>query len=165
MFGLYRIAKARKACVTALQPFVARPAVLGSWPRQFWRDPFVLGFFVGTIALMSRLATKGKLNSEQAGHVMIDTLKDLGGYAADFNDRIEALIREQNPDYLLGMRNSETVITYVMDLQPMPDDPDVAAATELARETSLTGKVDRAEIGGSLMHLLFHRIVQKRLGA
>jgi hypothetical protein len=50
-----------------------------------------------------------------------------------------------------------------MNLHPMPNDPDVAAATNLAKQTTLTGVVGREEIGGALMHTLFSQVVRKRL--
>ncbi len=164
MFGVFRIAKARKACVQALHPFVNRPQMLGPSPPQFWRDPFVIGFVIYVIATVSNLVTRGKLNTEQRGNVLIGTLKDVGGYSPEFMERVAALTRAQDPAFMLGGRNAETVVTYVMNLHPMPGDADVAAATEIARGTTLTGRADRTEIGGSLMHMLFTQVVKKRLG-
>jgi len=164
MFGAWRITKARAACVQALQPFAARPSMFGPWPPQFWHDPFVLGFVVFVIGTISKLATGGKLTSEPRARVFVGTLEDLGGYSPDFMDRIDVLTRARDPDFFLGSRNAETIITYVYNLHPMPGDPDVAAATELAKGTTLTGKVDRDEIGGALMHMLFTQVVRKRLG-
>lgn len=164
MFAALRIHKARNACVKALHPLVARPQMLGPWPVQFWRDPFVVGFVVYVIATISNLVTRGKLTTEQRGHVLIGTLKEVGGYSPEFMDQVAALTRTKDAAFMLGGRNAETIITYVMNLHPMPGDPDVAAATEIAQATTLTGRVDRAEIGGSLMHMLFTQVVQKRLG-
>ncbi len=163
MFGKLRIRKARRACVQALHPFVARPEMIGPWPPQFWRDPFVVGFVVYVIATVSNLITRGKLTTEQRGHVLIGTLKEVGGYSPEFMERVASLTRSKDPAFMPGGRNAETIITYVMNLHPMPGDPDVAAATEIAKATTLTGRVDRAEICGSLMHLLFTQVVQKRL--
>lgn len=64
---------------------------------------------------------------------------------------------------MLGGRNADTVVAYIMNLHPMPGDPDVASATEIAKATTLTGNVDRGEISGSLIHLLFTDVVKKRL--
>lgn len=164
MFGAFWIAKARAACVQALQPLVTRPSFTDPWPPDFWRDPFVVGFVVAVTALITKIVGRGKLTRLQSGHVVTGTLKDLGAPLADFQNRAEQSIREGNPDYKQGLLNGETLVVYVFNLDPMTGDPDVAAATEMARHTTLTGKVDRDEIGGSLMHLLFHQVVKKRLG-
>ena len=58
-------------------------------------------------------------------------LRDVGG-SPDFFDRAARFGSERNPDYRLGVRNAQTVITHIQNLHPMPDNPDVAAATELA---------------------------------
>jgi hypothetical protein len=78
-------------------------------------------------------------------------------------DRIAALTDARDPAFMLGARNAETVLVYVMDLHPMPGDPGVAAATELAKGTTVTGKLGREEIGGSLMHMLFTDVLKGRL--
>jgi hypothetical protein len=119
---------------------------------------------VYVIATVSNLVKKGKLNTEQRGHVLIGSLKDVGGYSPEFMDQVAELTRAKDPAFMMGGRNAETVVTYVMNLHPMPGDPDVAAATEIAKATTLTGRVDRAEIGGSLMHMPFTQVAQKRLG-
>jgi hypothetical protein len=164
MFGVFRIARARKACVRALAPFTVRPQFLEPWPPQFWKDPFVLGFVLYVLHHVAMAATAGKLSAEQRGHVLLGTLKDLGGYTPDFMDRVNAFTQTRDPDFMLGGCNAETLVTYIFNLHPMPSDPDVALATELACATTLTGKVDRGEIGGNLMHLMFHNIAKKRFG-
>jgi hypothetical protein len=160
MFGAFRIAKAQQACVNALRPMIARPQALSPWPPKFWQDPYVLGFVVGTIALMSRLTTNNKLTTEQKGHVQLGTFKDLGGYTPDLIDRLETFMREQNPDYVQGIKNADKVNAYI--LGGNFTDPDVERATGLARGSG-RGPVDRVAIGGSLMHLLFHEPVARRL--
>ncbi|PPC98803.1 MAG: hypothetical protein CTY31_12350 [Hyphomicrobium sp.] len=110
------------------------------------------------------MATNGKLNTEQRGLVLIGTLKDVGASPTDFLDRMEILAPARDPAFMLGARNAETIITYVFNLHPMPGDSDVAAAKELARGTTLTGNVDRAEIGGALINMLYTNIVKQRLG-
>jgi len=115
------------------------------------------------IATISDLATGGKLTREQRGHVLLGTLEAVGGYSPDFADRVAELTRARDPDFMLGARKAETVVTYVMNLHPMPGDADVAVATEVAKGTTLTGKVGREEIGGSLMYMLFTQVVKKRL--
>jgi hypothetical protein len=155
--------KARTACVQALQPFVVRHRTFGPWPPQFWHDPFVIGFVTFVIGTVSKLATGGKLTTAQRGHVFSGTLDDLGGDSFDFIERVERLTRARDPDYMLGSRSAETIITYFYNLHPMPDDPDVAAATKLAKGGTLTGVVDRDAIGGALMHMLFTQVVTKRL--
>lgn len=163
MFGFGRVAKVQKACVEALQPFVLRPAALGPWPPEFWRDPYVVGFLVYVMGAMMNLTSGGKLSTQDRGTVLIATLKEVGGYSPDFMDRVALFSEARDPDFMLGGRNAETVVTYVMNLHPMPGDPDVARATELAKGTTLTGSVGRDEIGGTLMHLLFADVVKKRL--
>ena len=130
MFGVFRAAKARQAGAQALSPFVARPTAIGSWPTQFWQDPFVIGFIVYVIGFVLDLESVGKLTSEQRGKVFMGALQDAGGYSPDFMDRLNALAQAKDPDFMLGGRNAETVSTYLMNLHPMPGDPDVEAATK-----------------------------------
>ena len=122
----------------------------------------MLGFVVGTIGLVSRLATNNKLTTEQKGYVQLGTFKELGGYTPDLIDRVESFMRQQNPDYIEGIKNADKVNAYILggDFS----DPDIETATELAKGSGL-GPVDRAAIGGSLMHLLFHSRVKKRIGS
>ena len=173
MFGGFRIATARRACVTALHPILRRPRIADPWPPQFWRDPFVLGFFVSTIASVSDMATRRKLTSEQSGHVLIGTFKELGGYTPDLGERIEMLGREKDADYWQGVRSAEKLIVYMFggtsfNGLPFDQDPDVQVATEMAGQTALAvaqgGHVGREAIGGSMMYLLFHVPVERRLG-
>ena len=164
MFGVFRIATARKACVTALSPVVLRPQVLGPWPPHFWQDPYVLGWCVATIALMSKLSTRDKLTSVQSGLVMISTFKELGGYSPDLTDRTAHFRREQNADYILGQKNAAKVITYVMGLDPLHNDPDIKLATEMAESTMMLGGTTKDAIGGALIQMLFSNVVKTRLG-
>jgi hypothetical protein len=129
MFGVFRVAKARKETVEALRRFIVRPEKFAPWPPEFWREPFVLGFFVAVIALIGRTAAGGKLTAEQQRHVMRMALEDIGG-SPDFFHRAARFGGERNPDYLLGARNAQTVITYIQNWHPMPGNPDVAVATE-----------------------------------
>lgn len=162
MFGVFRIANARKETVVALRRFVVRPENFGPWPPEFWRDPFVLGFFLAVIALMGWRAAGGKLTAKQRSHVMRMALRDVGG-SPDFFDRAARFGSERNPAYRLGVRKAQTVITYIQNLHPMPDNPDVAAATELAKSQAPTGEPDQAEIGKALINSLFHDVVRQRL--
>jgi hypothetical protein len=161
MFGVFRVAKARKETVEALRRFIVRPEKFAPWPPEFWREPFVLGFFVAVIALIGRRAAGGKLTAEQQRHVMRTALEDIGG-SPDFFRRAARFGSERNPDYLLGARNAQTVITYIQNWHPMLGNPDVAVATELAKAQTLTGEVDRAEISKALINTLFHDVVRQR---
>jgi hypothetical protein len=162
MFGVFRVAKARKETVEALRRLIVRPEKFAPWPPEFWRDPFVLGFFVAVTALMGRTAAGGKLSAKQRSRVMRMALEDIGG-SPSFFDHAVRFGRERNPDYLLGARNAQTVITYIQNLHPMPGNPDVAAATELAKTQTATGEVDRTEIGKTLINTLFHDVARERL--
>ncbi len=164
MFGIFRAAKARGAVVEVLRSFVVRPELFGPWPPEFWSDPFVLGFVVAAIALVGREAAGAPLTTKQSGQVMIGAVKELGGYSPDFTNRIEHFMKARDPDYLLGIRNAGTVVNFVMDLCPMHDDPEVIAAAGLAKGLTLSGSVDRDDIGGALIHTLFHEVVNQRLG-
>ncbi len=162
MFGVFRIANARKETVEALRRFIVRPEKFAPWPPEFWRDPFVLGFFIAVIALIGRSAAGAKLTTKQRRHVMRMALGDLGG-SPDFFDHAARFGNERDPGFLLGARNAQTVITYIQNLHPMPGNPDVAAATELAKSQAPTGEPDRAEIGKALINSLFHDVVRQRL--
>jgi hypothetical protein len=162
MFGVFRVAKARKETVTALRRFIVRPENFAPWPLEFWRDPFVLGFFLAVIALIGRRAAGGKLTAKQRSHVMRRALEDIG-CSPGFFDHAARYGSERHPAYLLGARKAQTVITYIQNLHPMPNNPDVDAATELAKSQALTGEPDRAEIGKALINSLFHDVVSHRL--
>jgi hypothetical protein len=165
MFGIIRVAKARKSCVIALRPFVMRPQSVGPWPPQFWRDAFVVGFVAQIVVTIINVVTRGKLSSEQRGRVLLDVLNDVGCPSSIFMDRLSDLSQNRNAEFMEGGRNAETVLAYTMSHRAMPDDPDVAAAAQFAKSATLTGSVDRAEIGGSLMYMLFTQVVQQRLRA
>ena len=89
----------------------------------------------------------------------------MGGNPSDCIEQIEALSRTRDADFALGSRNAETILVYHYNLHPMPDDPDVATATEMAKGNVLSGQVGRDEIAGALTYMLFTRIAQQRLGA
>jgi hypothetical protein len=88
-------------------------------------------------------------------------LEDIGG-SPDFFHRAARFGGERNSDYLLGARNAQTVITYIRNWHPMPGNPDVAVAAELAKAQTLISEVDRAEIGKALINTLFHDVVRQR---
>ncbi len=162
MFGVFHIAKARKETVEALRRFIVRPEKFAPWPPEFWRDPFVLGFFIAVSALIGRRVAGGKLTAERRSRVMRMALEEIGASPGFFDDAIR-FGSERDPDYLLGARNAQTVITYIQNLHPMPGDPDVSAATELAKAQTPTGEADRGEIGKALINRLFHEVARKRL--
>ena len=95
--------------------------------------------------------------------MLIESLKDVGIYSIQFNDLCERFVREQDPEYRLGLLHGDPVVSYVMNLRPMFDEPNVAAATELANSLSITGTVSRDDIGGALVHVLFNDVVTRRL--
>jgi hypothetical protein len=124
---------------------------------------------------MSDMATRRRLTSEQSGHVLIGTFKALGGYAPDLVEHIEMFARERDADYWQGVKSAEKLIVYLyggagFDGVAFDQDPDVKAATELAGQTAVdlgtasVGRAGREAIGGSLMYLLFHLPVERRLG-
>ena len=162
MFGVFRIANARKETVEALRLFIVRPENFAPWPPEFWRDPFVVGFFIAVIALVGRRAVGGKLTTVQRTDVMRMALQDVGR-SPDFFDHAARFGNERDPAYLLGARNAQTVITYIQNWHPMPYNPDVAAATELAKAQTPTGEPDRSEIGKALINKLFHDVGRQRL--
>lgn len=165
MFGALRVAKARTLCTQTLQQIITPSPLRPPWPPEFWHDPFVVGLVMFAIATLGNLATGGKLTQEQRLRVFSGTLEDLGGNPADFIERVDALTVVRHPDFYLGSRNAETIIAYAFNLHPMPDDADVARATEMAKGSTRTGEASRDDICGSLMYLLFTWVVQGRLGA
>jgi hypothetical protein len=162
MFGVFRVAKARKETVIALRRFIVRPENFAPWPPEFWRDPFVLGFFLAVIALIGRSAAGGKLTAKQRSHVMRLALRDVGG-SPNFFDRAARFCSERNPAYLLGVRKAQIVMTYIQNVHSMPANPDVAAAAELAKAQTPTGELDRTEIEKALINRMFHDIARQRL--
>ncbi len=164
MFGVFRVAKARQACVTALNPVIRLPEKLRPWPAAFWRDPYVLGFVVGVIAITSSVITRVKLTAAQRGRVLIGTLRELDGYSPNVVGLIEGYGRNRNPDYELGQQNGSKLALFIFGSHAFDDDPDVASATEIAKDTTLDGHIDHAAVGGALMHLLFQMPVRERMG-
>jgi hypothetical protein len=57
-------------------------------------------------------------------------LENIGGSPDFFHHAARFFGSERNPDYVLGARNAQTVITYIQNWHPMPGSPDVAVATE-----------------------------------
>jgi hypothetical protein len=107
--------------------------------------------------------------------VLIGTFKAFGGYTADLVERIEMFGRERNADYWQGVKSAEKLIVYMyggtgFDGVSFDHDPDVRAATDLARQTAVDvgaapdANAGREAISGSLMYLLFHVPVERRLG-
>lgn len=78
MFGIGRVARARKGCVQALRSFVIRPDFMGPWPSEFWRGPYVLGFTLFVTSTVSNIVSGGKLSQAQRGKVLTGAMKDVG---------------------------------------------------------------------------------------
>ena len=133
------------------------------WPPEFWYDPYVLGFVVGTIVLVSHWTTGTKL-SELPGDVLAGTLKELGAsaYDHDIHDRLDRCRSDHTADYTLGIKNAEKFIHYAWGGDAFDQDPDVVKAREQA-ERSASGPVDRAAVSASLFRLLFLAPVRQRL--
>jgi hypothetical protein len=153
---------ARVACVEGLKPFVTRHRSVIPWPRQFWLDAYVIGFIVGLTTVMTRLSSN-KLTKIEASRAVLGALEDVGCDISSFNECAMYLIGEKNSDYRLGLENAGTVVSYVMKLRPLNDHPDVIAAMQVLREVAPEKKVEYRDVGGALMYMLFHAIVERRL--
>lgn len=163
MFAAYRRAKAQTACVAALRPFLLRDP-WSSWPPTFWHDPYVLGFLTTVIGITTKQASNGKLEGEEAGLVLVATLKEVNGYDSGFKDRWLGMIKDRNVDLIEGIDNATKVVRYVTGHSLPANDLDLEVAREIAEGTSTSGgPIAPGDVGGALIYLLFHRIVEGRL--
>ena len=84
------------------------------WPPQFWRNSFVIGFVVKALAIISRVVTRGELTTDQPGHVLIGTLKDLGGYRSGLGEEVIALVQAGDPAFKAGLAGARQDLCRVL---------------------------------------------------
>lgn len=168
MFGWKRH-KAVSTATEAVAPFVRAFEAIGGLPDGFWRDPYVVGFLSGCIAIFAKMATGWKLSGRDLGYVVVEVLDNIssgsGTEIATFgNDCLHA----QDPEYARGIRNAEKVISVVYGLGDYTDDPDIQAARRDALNPSAPASFiapfgnQGTDVGGALLDRLYYREIQER---
>lgn len=169
MFGFKR-RKATRTAIDALAPFIRTLEMTGGLPSGFWRDPFVLGFFQGGIAIFATISSGGKIKGEELGWVVMDVLATLAGAAAMPAAKLAGeLGMAGDAEFTRGATAADKIISYAYGQDIYDNDPAVLAAK--ARQAklgaglaSITGPTtERAQVAGVLQEMLFYADVRKRL--
>ncbi len=159
-----------KAAVSGIQPLLRTLEMRGDGelPKDFWSDPYVLGFLTGCIMPFATIATNGRLGGQEIGEVGVRVYAEL---APEHDETIwDAMLAfKGSSDYQLGMTNADKCLTVACGVPGHEDDPDVleakATAAQLAPSlTSVLGPSSpEAATAGALMSMLFYDVVRKRL--
>jgi hypothetical protein len=95
-----------------------------------WRDPYLLGYAVGTISIMVTVYG-GKLTTEQRGMITLDTIKGVAGIRySGVLDEIARLQNSDDPEFTLGADHGIKVSSLMANIPTatLLADPDVQAA-------------------------------------
>jgi hypothetical protein len=106
----------------------------GGIPPGFWRDPYVLGFFGGTIGTLAALTSHNKLAEEDLGRVTAHTLAKLtGARGGEVVQNYLTAARELGDDFQRGSFNARkiTMMSYGHNL--FEDHSDVIIARYASR--------------------------------
>ncbi|MGI9385073.1 MAG: hypothetical protein ACR2PO_18125 [Methyloligellaceae bacterium] len=108
MFGLGKVARARRAAVAAISPLVDLSRHrLGAIPVQAWRDPYVIGFMAMLITLFAKDETEGRIGSEQLGLAQTEAWARITGERDDLiGQEICLLSNRRNADFGEGCSNA-----------------------------------------------------------
>ena len=129
----------------------------------------MIGYLMGSIALVARLATNDRLATDELGKVINDVFANVAPqHYTTIQDAIGAFEQQGDPDAKLGFTNGEKCVAVGCGLPGYDDDTDVlkarTMATELSPKLGLGPSNPTVEAGGTLIRMLFHDMVRKRLG-
>lgn len=170
MFGMFRRGKAIDAATKACLDLVRLKELDGGIPPRFWRDPYVLGYFGGTIGTFAKLTSNNKLAGSDLGNVIADTLKNLTGARGDevVRNYIDAT-KEMSDDFKSGMLNANKVIMIMYGSNQFQDDADVvmakwASPSDAELDASLgINTTEQGRIALRLQQQYFFETVKQRL--
>jgi len=106
LFGLWRIARARKAVTAALQPMVRASEVrCGTISGRCWTDPYIIGFLSMLITLMTRSLASDRLSDDGLALLQLDVWAALSGVAdTGIGERILSLSANEDEAFVEGCR-------------------------------------------------------------
>jgi hypothetical protein len=167
MFGMTR-RRATRTAVEAVLPFIRVLKMTDGIPDGFWDDPYVLGIVSGSISIFAKLSTNGRIAGDDLGAVLIDTFSIISEQdGVPIIRRVLAFQDASDPDFLLGVKNADKMVSYAYGDTGYDNDPDVIHAKRIAKATAslqITGPISPdAAIAGALQQILFYDMVRKRL--
>lgn len=133
MLGFGQKAKAIKAATQMATDLVRLKEANGGIPPLFWRDPYVLGYFGGSIGTVAKLSSNGKLTGSIIGEVLISVFKALAGSRGDelWRNYFEAS-QQMSAVFQRGMLNGNKVVLYSFGSPQFDKDFDILEAVEKA---------------------------------
>lgn len=169
MFGLKK-KKAINIASEAVAQLIRTTSHLEGLPVGFWNDPYVLGFLTATAAMFAEASYGEKPPTEELGFIILGVYEKLN--PAEFlaiSRRVTDLQNTRNPEYFLATEKAFKTVALIYGMQGLSSDPDVIAATRMAKELTQSGLTSthtdsNAAVGGMLQSMLFHDVVKKRLG-
>lgn len=167
----FKKSRATKTAIQAVLPLVRTVEMTGGLPKNFWRDPYVLGFLSTCIGIFAKLATGWKIAGSDLGYVIIGVFDAVAqGEGREIARRITEFQSTNDPDFARGVAGADKVISVTYGLPHDETDPDIIKARKLAQigediSPSITNiSNEMAGVGGALQMLLFYDVVRSRLG-
>lgn len=149
--------RAYMAILEALGPLIGHlEGEIGPLPRAFWDDPYLLGYLMGTATHFAQITSRGKLDGEGLGMVLIASMRTASGSdGVRITDRALELQEAKDPEFLRGAANSEKAVAIALAIDPLAGDADVAAARQTAGN-------DAKAVGWALHELLLFAPARER---
>jgi hypothetical protein len=138
-------------------------------PVGFWEDGYVLGYLHGSIAVLAKMSSRGKLSGGDLGIVARNVYESLaGGHGGITISHILKFASEKDDDFAVGMENEAKCVMVAYGDSGFEDDQDVKIAREIAIGTRITSAssepLTTAEIAGALQFQLFNGMIRRRFG-
>jgi len=152
--------------------FRAIEMTIGHLPRALRTDPYVLGYFMATVASLTAIASNNSIKGADAGLVMLDVAE--GIFGADGRVMLKRGMAFQsegnNSDFKRGMENAQKVVVIAFGINELRDDPDIKRAR--AKMEAIGSSLDfvapdaseGSKLAGHLQNLLFDDYVLKTYG-
>lgn len=107
-FDLSKTRRARKAAGAAISPMVDKSRRrLGGIPDAAWSDPYVVGFTMMLITIVSRMEI-GKLEGQALCYVQAKAWEDITEQSNTIGEDLILLSAARNRDFEIGCRNAVT---------------------------------------------------------
>lgn len=148
-FDLSRTRRARKAAGAIISPLVDESRRrLGGIPNAAWSDPYVVGFTMMLITIVSRIEI-GKIEGQALCHVQGKAWSDITEQSNPIGEDMILLSTARNRDFEIGCRNAVTFVSMLVSRSILftgagdwndqhPDLQDIATFSALAERADMS---------------------------
>jgi len=130
---LFLKARAKKAALEKIQIALRGLALTGGIPKDFWENPYALGWMGGTIIGIARYLKGAEPTPDEIRQISVDTFMALGAPRPVYL-RLSHLHTTQNEAFFSGIKNGQKSISFSTRTFIDENDKDIICARAFAKE-------------------------------